>query len=224
MLSLLFVRDVRAAAMISGIETFTKIALYFIHERVWTKVPFLQNTLTAEKYINRAAKLRDGRFIKVVSRIDRAFLEIHLQTHERITVEVKMLQATTTEMCMIKKYLRYGCARFLQAVLAADQVLYTNIVHRLGESLFIARVKASVQGSAESRWRSVFKGLSWRVLASLDTTLIVYLITGNALKGIGIGATEILTKLPLFWVHERVWLHTPWGYAPHFESIKKESA
>ena len=62
-----------------------------------------------------------------------------------------------------------------------------------------------------SHIRSVLKGISWRVVATIDTVLVVLFITclfgecsiENAIK---IGASEFLIKLAIFYVHERVWL------------------
>jgi len=62
-----------------------------------------------------------------------------------------------------------------------------------------------------SHIRSVLKGISWRVIATSDTILVVLLITcltgncsvENALK---IGTSELLIKLSIFYFHERIWL------------------
>lgn len=62
----------------------------------------------------------------------------------------------------------------------------------------------------ESHIRSLLKGISWRVIATTDTILIVLLVTcltgncsiENALK---IGAAEFLIKLFIYYLHERIW-------------------
>ena len=63
-----------------------------------------------------------------------------------------------------------------------------------------------------SHIRSLLKGISWRFIATLDTILVVLLITclsgqcsiENALK---IGASEALIKLAIYYFHERLWLN-----------------
>lgn len=63
----------------------------------------------------------------------------------------------------------------------------------------------------ESHLRSVLKGVSWRVVATIDTILIVLLVTcslgecsiGSALE---IGAIEFILKLAIYYGHERIWL------------------
>ena len=62
----------------------------------------------------------------------------------------------------------------------------------------------------ESHLRSLIKGISWRVVATSDTILIVLLITcltGNCSidQAIKIGVAEFLIKLLVFYVHERIW-------------------
>jgi len=59
--------------------------------------------------------------------------------------------------------------------------------------------------------RSLAKAVSWRVTGTVDTFLISWLITGEVLLASGIALTEIITKIFLFWMHERVWNKITWG-------------
>jgi uncharacterized membrane protein len=59
--------------------------------------------------------------------------------------------------------------------------------------------------------RSLAKAISWRVTGTADTFLISWLITGQILLASGIAMTEIITKIFLFWLHERVWNKVLWG-------------
>ena len=58
--------------------------------------------------------------------------------------------------------------------------------------------------------RSLAKAISWRVTGTVDTFIISWLITGQELLASGIALTEIMTKIFLFWVHERVWNKISW--------------
>lgn len=58
---------------------------------------------------------------------------------------------------------------------------------------------------AEKRVRSVVKGITWRVFATLDTVLIAWLITNQIKFALSIGGIEVVTKLGLYYLHERVW-------------------
>jgi uncharacterized membrane protein len=62
----------------------------------------------------------------------------------------------------------------------------------------------------ETPLRSLAKAVSWRVTGTIDTFLISWLITGQALLASGIALTEIMTKIFLFWAHERVWNRIQW--------------
>ena len=59
--------------------------------------------------------------------------------------------------------------------------------------------------------RSLAKAISWRITGSIDTFLVSWLITGQALLASGIAFTELLTKVLLYWFHERVWNRIQWG-------------
>jgi len=62
----------------------------------------------------------------------------------------------------------------------------------------------------ESHLRSLLKGISWRIIATTDTILVVLLVTclygqcslGNALK---IGMIEFFIKYIAYYIHERIW-------------------
>jgi uncharacterized membrane protein len=57
----------------------------------------------------------------------------------------------------------------------------------------------------ESHTRSIVKAISWRCLGSLDTFLITWLITGNAVAAGSVASLESLSKIVLFYLHERAW-------------------
>ena len=63
----------------------------------------------------------------------------------------------------------------------------------------------------ESHRRSLLKGISWRITGTIDTLILTYLFTGSIHIALGIGATEIVTKVVLFYFHERFWNKLTWG-------------
>jgi len=56
-----------------------------------------------------------------------------------------------------------------------------------------------------SRKRHLAKTLTWRVLATTDTFLIAWLITGQIDWAAGIAGIEVVTKMFLYYWHERAW-------------------
>lgn len=63
----------------------------------------------------------------------------------------------------------------------------------------------------EKPYRSVVKTISWRTLGTLDTIIISYFITGNLVMAASIGSIEVVTKMILYYFHERVWNKLSFG-------------
>ncbi|MGV3510901.1 MAG: DUF2061 domain-containing protein [Novosphingobium sp.] len=63
----------------------------------------------------------------------------------------------------------------------------------------------------EAHTRSVVKAISWRTLGSIDTFLLGWLFTGSAKAAGAIAGTEVITKIGLYYFHERVWSSISWG-------------
>ena len=59
--------------------------------------------------------------------------------------------------------------------------------------------------------RSLVKTLSWRTIATTDTILIARIITGSWTVGFGIAGIEGVTKMVLYYIHERGWSTLDWG-------------
>ena len=51
----------------------------------------------------------------------------------------------------------------------------------------------------EKAYRSVVKTISWRVLGTIDTMVISYLITGSLAMAASIGSIEVVTKMILYY-------------------------
>ncbi len=63
----------------------------------------------------------------------------------------------------------------------------------------------------QSRLRSLIKAVSWRLVGSLDTFILSMIVTGNAKYAVSITSAEAITKVALYYVHERVWRKIAWG-------------
>ena len=53
--------------------------------------------------------------------------------------------------------------------------------------------------------RHLAKTISWRIIGTLDTMFISWVITGSWKWGLAIGGVEIFTKMILYFLHERAW-------------------
>lgn len=65
--------------------------------------------------------------------------------------------------------------------------------------------------ASEKPVRSVAKAVSWRILGTLDTMAIAWFITGKLTMALSIGSIEVLTKMVLYFFHERLWNVIKWG-------------
>lgn len=63
----------------------------------------------------------------------------------------------------------------------------------------------------ESHPRSLVKAISWRTLGSIDTFVLSFLFTQNVKAAGAIASTEVITKILLYYGHERAWAHVSWG-------------
>jgi uncharacterized membrane protein len=59
--------------------------------------------------------------------------------------------------------------------------------------------------------RSVAKAITWRLTGSIDTFVLSLLITGNVKTAGSISVAEVVTKILLFYTHERAWALVAWG-------------
>ncbi len=75
--------------------------------------------------------------------------------------------------------------------------------------------------------RHLVKTLSWRVVGSIDTMLLGWLITGHLGIGAKIGGMELLTKMLLYFFHERMWHRIKFGLPTKYakaQQVKKDNA
>ncbi len=94
------------------------------------------------------------------------------------------------------------------------EVLTKMLLYYVHERVWF-RINLSKSGrSRESRKRHLAKTITWRGVGTVDTMLLSWLITGNPLVGLKIGFAELLTKMILYYLHERVWYRIDYGL-PH---------
>ena len=63
----------------------------------------------------------------------------------------------------------------------------------------------------ESNRRHLLKTFSWRFLATIDTIVLAAIISGNPFTGLKIGVAEVLTKMILYFFHEKLWYRINYG-------------
>jgi uncharacterized membrane protein len=75
----------------------------------------------------------------------------------------------------------------------------------------------------DNHLRSLIKGISWRITGTIDTITISFIITGNAFSALKIGGIEVITKILLYYFHERIWAKIDWGRHHHENGKEKHS-
>jgi uncharacterized membrane protein len=53
--------------------------------------------------------------------------------------------------------------------------------------------------------RHILKTITWRMVGTVDTIVLSWALSGNLSLGIKIGSVELITKMILYYAHERVW-------------------
>lgn len=53
--------------------------------------------------------------------------------------------------------------------------------------------------------RHALKTVTWRIIGTLDTFILSWVITGSWKTGLTIGGVEVITKMILYFFHERAW-------------------
>ncbi|MEX0290789.1 MAG: DUF2061 domain-containing protein [Flavobacteriaceae bacterium] len=86
-----------------------------------------------------------------------------------------------------------------------SEVVTKMILYYFHERLWF---RVSIQ---ESQKRHVLKTISWRIIGTLDTMILSWIITGNPMMGLKIGLLEVITKMVLYYLHERAWYRINFG-------------
>lgn len=72
----------------------------------------------------------------------------------------------------------------------------------------------------ESQRRHLFKTITWRALGTLDTIVLSWIISGNPFTGLKIGLAEVITKMALYYLHERFWYKINYGLDKRKRAMK----
>ncbi len=72
-------------------------------------------------------------------------------------------------------------------------------------------VKDRLTRWSETHARSLAKAVSWRATGSLDTFVVTFVITGSTKLAGSVAITEVMTKILIYYGHERLWAWIPWG-------------
>lgn len=94
--------------------------------------------------------------------------------------------------------------------IGVTEVITKMILYYFHERIWF-NIKAGVTKNGDSRKRHIAKTVTWRVVGTLDTMTLAWILTGNPMTGLKIGTVEVFTKMLLYYLHERVWYNFDYG-------------
>ena len=73
--------------------------------------------------------------------------------------------------------------------------------------LLDSAIKGKIENAQkeDSNLKSLAKTISWRIVGTIDTIVVSYLVTGETTMALSIGSVEVVSKMILYYFHERVW-------------------
>ena len=91
------------------------------------------------------------------------------------------------------------------------EVVTKMILYYVHERLWFRSNLEVASVASSSRKRHIAKTFSWRVIGTLDTIILSWIISGNPVTGLKIGLAEVATKILLYYLHERTWYRINFG-------------
>lgn len=90
------------------------------------------------------------------------------------------------------------------------EVITKMVLYYFHERLWF-NVKAGVTKNGDSKKRHIAKTITWRIIGTIDTMILAWIISGNPITGLKIGLAEVITKMVLYYLHERAWYKVDFG-------------
>ncbi|WP_299098980.1 DUF2061 domain-containing protein [uncultured Winogradskyella sp.] len=90
-------------------------------------------------------------------------------------------------------------------LMGACELLTKMVLYYIHERVWF---KSTIKSSNK---RHILKTFSWRGVGTIDTIILGWVITGNPLTGLKIGGAEVITKMLLYFGHEKLWYRINFG-------------
>lgn len=87
------------------------------------------------------------------------------------------------------------------------EVLTKMLLYYLHERLWF---KVNLD-NVNPNWRHIAKTISWRIVGTIDTMILAWVISGDAMIGVKVGLLEVITKMVLYYLHEKTWYKSNYG-------------
>lgn len=127
------------------------------------------------------------------------------ESHARALTKAVSWRAVGTADTFVWSWLITGHAGSAGAIASLE--VFTKIaLYYLHE-----RVWRVLPWAPNARSRSLVKAISWRVVGSFDTFMLGFMVTRNGGHAALIALAELVTKIGLYYLHERAWRRIAWG-------------
>lgn len=91
------------------------------------------------------------------------------------------------------------------------EVITKTGLYYLHERLWFKINRRKYSWLRSSRRRHIIKTFTWRGVGTIDTMILAWIISGNPMVGLKVGAAELVTKMVLYYAHERLWYRSKFG-------------
>ena len=134
------------------------------------------------------------------------------QTHKRHLVKAVTWRIVGTIDTILLSWLISGNP-LVGLKIGVSEVITKMLLYYLHERIWF-NINLTKDGRVlESRKRHLGKTITWRLVGTMDTMILAWVISGNPLTGLKIGIAEVLTKMVFYYIHERVWYRIDFGLA-----------
>ena len=157
-----------------------------------------------------------------------------------MSVVQKFLYKTTiNNVCYIKNIKKACCQiALLEVIGSLDTLLFAWLVTgNLSDGLNVSLVTTITKlvwyyiheqlwfksSMADSNKRHIIKTFSWRFVGTIDTIIFAWLLTGNPLTGLKIGLFETVSKMLLYFGHEKLWYKINFGLDKKIKARRLEN-
>lgn len=131
-------------------------------------------------------------------------------THLRSVIKGITWRATASLDTILLAFIVTGV--FINALKIGLVEVFTKIaLYYLHERAWNVIPFGRIHGVGPTHARSLVKGISWRFFGTMDTIVISFFVTGTWTSALAIGGLELITKVIIYYFHERAWGKVKWG-------------
>lgn len=103
------------------------------------------------------------------------------------------------------------------------EVVTKMLLYYLHERVWF-RIRAGITKNGDSKKRHLAKTVTWRLVGTIDTMVLAWIISGNPMVGLKVGGAEVVTKMILYYLHERAWYKIDFGLKQRRKRLKEQEA